>query len=88
MPPHQRPQGLFFSPRKPKEGAAVKAQRCGQEKNKHPLVHSPPRFSEVVVCCPHREAGYDPQSCPGRKSLMDQDKIALFTEKVALYYDD
>jgi hypothetical protein len=56
--------------------------------NKPALVHRPQPLSKVVVCCPHREAGYDPQACPGLKSLMDQDKIALFTEKVALYYDD
>ncbi len=66
----------------------VKEQACGQKKDKYWLVHSPSGLSKVVVCCPHDEPRYDPQACTRAKSLMDQDKIALFTEKVVLYYND
>ena len=52
------------------------------------LVHRPSGISRVVVCCPHIEPQYHPQACASPKSLMDQDKIALCTEKVVLYYND
>jgi len=63
-------------------------QGCGQNLNKQRLIHRVSAFSRVVVSCPHLEPGYDPQACPEAKSLKNQDKIALFTKKAALYYDD
>jgi hypothetical protein len=63
-------------------------QACGQKKDNCPLVHRVSLRAGVVVCFPCGVPGYDAQVCPWRKGLIGQDKTALFTEKVVLYYND
>jgi len=84
------PGARFNAPGSVAKGLAILSsqQGCGQNLNNQRLIHRVSGFSRVVVVCPHHEPGYDPQACPEAKSLKNQDKIALFTKRAALYYDD
>jgi hypothetical protein len=96
---HQRRPCAATAPNKPIQGSnsprfpdrtasrPVKAQRCGQDWNKGPLIHRPSAPAEVVVPGASTFLRADAQGSAAAKCLKTLVKFPLYTGRPALYYD-
>jgi len=71
--------GKFFEASGSRGGASVKSQLWGPFRDNRTVIHRQTSGAKVVICESDSNQGFDPQTCAGSKSLINQVKIEFST---------